>query len=101
MSTCKLISEDKLTEAAYNSPAGPITPLDILYGHRQSISQGNEYMAHKTGFTKKSISNSLVEAGFQGIATKARSLHFELWAIAKKEKISEDKLLQLAKDYIP
>ena len=28
-SVCALIAEDKLTEAAYISPAGPIAPLDI------------------------------------------------------------------------
>src|SRR3990167_8358112 len=32
-SVCALIAEDKLTEPAYTSPAGPIAPLDILYGH--------------------------------------------------------------------
>lgn len=33
-SVCKLVAEDKLTEPAYVSPAGPIAPIDILYGHR-------------------------------------------------------------------
>ena len=31
-SVCALIAEDKLTDPAYTSPAGPIAPLDILYG---------------------------------------------------------------------
>ena len=101
VSTCKLISEDKLTETAYTSPAGPITPLDILYGHRQSISKGNEFMAHKTGFTTKTICNYLLEAGFLKVATKARNVYFDLWAMGKKENISKDEFLQLAKDYFP
>jgi len=32
-SVCRLVAEDKLTEPAYTAPAGPIAPLDILYGH--------------------------------------------------------------------
>ena len=50
-SVCALIAEDKLTEAAYTSPAGPIAPIDILYGLRSSMAQGNLYMAHRCGFT--------------------------------------------------
>jgi predicted SAM-dependent methyltransferase len=30
-SVCALVAEDKLTEAAYISPAGPISPMDMLY----------------------------------------------------------------------
>jgi hypothetical protein len=56
----KLIAEDKLTEPAYTSPAGPITPLDILYGFRPSIAQGNTYMAHRCGFTEKVLRGTLV-----------------------------------------
>lgn len=31
---CAVIAQNKLTVPIYNSPAGPIAPLDILYGHR-------------------------------------------------------------------
>ena len=40
-SVCALVAEDKLTEPAYTSPAGPITPLDILFGHRPLMVRGN------------------------------------------------------------
>ena len=33
-SVCAVVAQDKLTDTAYTSPAGPITPLDILFGHR-------------------------------------------------------------------
>lgn len=36
-SICALVAEDKLTEAAYVSPAGPIAPIDMLYGLRSSM----------------------------------------------------------------
>ncbi|MCH8287051.1 methyltransferase domain-containing protein, partial [candidate division KSB1 bacterium] len=46
----KLIVEDKLMQPAYDSPAGPITPMDILYGLRTSIARGNTFMAQVWGF---------------------------------------------------
>jgi hypothetical protein len=45
-------AEDKLTEPAYQSSAGPI---DILYGHRDYIGAGNLFMAHHCGFTEKAL----------------------------------------------
>ena len=36
---------------AYVSPAGPIRPLDMIYGHSGAIEQGRHHMAHKTGFS--------------------------------------------------
>jgi predicted SAM-dependent methyltransferase len=56
---CALVAEDKLTEPAYTSPAGPIAPLDILYGHRPPMARGNLYMAHRCGFTEKVLSATL------------------------------------------
>ena len=55
-SVCELVAQDRLTETAYESEAGPIAALDILYGHRLLLQQGNLFMAHKCGFTEKSLS---------------------------------------------
>ena len=44
-SVCELVAQDKLTDTAYQSPAGPIAPIDILYGYRRSMAQGN-YLWH-------------------------------------------------------
>ena len=63
-SVCSLVAQDKLTEVAYTSPAGPISPIDILFGHRSALSQGNLYMAHRCGFTQKVLRNTLLAAGF-------------------------------------
>jgi len=38
-SVCALVAQDKLTEHAYTSPAGPIAPLDILYSHRPPMAK--------------------------------------------------------------
>jgi len=74
LSVCKLIAEDKLTEAAYTAPAGPIAPLDILYGHRPQLARGNLYMAHRCGFTQKVLTGTLQAAGFQSVAALARAV---------------------------
>lgn len=94
-SVCALIADDKLTDAAYVSPAGPITPLDILYGHRASMTRGNLYMAHRCGFTKKSLSIDLHMAGFGNAGVIARPENFDLWAIASKKAISHEELVTL------
>jgi hypothetical protein len=70
---CALVADNKLNDAAYNSAAGPITPLDILYGHSAAVAAGHHFMAHKTGFTEKSLTQALQTAGFQSIATNAQS----------------------------
>jgi predicted SAM-dependent methyltransferase len=78
----ELVAGDKLEEAAYMSPSGPITPLDMIFGHTASLAMGRVYMAHKCGFTAKSLHNLLVEAGFADI--QLRRSPFDLWARANK-----------------
>lgn len=100
-SVCQLVADDKLTEPAYSSPAGPIAPIDILYGHRPAMAQGNLFMAHRCGFTKKVLMATIQQAGFQSVAALARPAYFDLWAIAFKKKLEESELLAVAKNYLP
>lgn len=102
-SVCELVAQDKLTEPAYVAPAGPITPLDILYGLRSSLAAGNLYMSHRCGFTQKVLNGTLRVAGFSpSIAAKRRgSPHFDLWTLATKLPIEEAELRRLARDHFP
>lgn len=100
-SVCALVAEDKLTEPAYVSPAGPIAPIDILYGHRSSMVCGNLYMAHRCGFTKKVLSATLQASGFKSVATMARPSSFDLWALASKSPMEESALRSLASQHFP
>ncbi len=101
-SVCKLIAEDKLTDPAYHSPAGPIAPIDILYGHRPSVAQGNLHMAHRCGFTQKVLVSVLNSSGFQLTASIKRAHpHFDLWAAAVKRRVSEKDLKSLAAGHFP
>ena len=98
----RLIVEDKLTEPAYISPAGPISPLDILHGHGASIERGNEFMAHKTGFTPKSLKAALSEAGFKSTGVLTRDAQFDIWAVATKKKVkSNDELMEIVNLHLP
>ena len=54
-----------MEETLYQSAVGPITPLDIIYGYQKEIIEsGNDYFAHKNGFTNKSLEKLLKESGF-------------------------------------
>ena len=79
----ELIVQDKLDEPAYVSPAGPIAPLDILYGHRPQIAMGNVFMAHRTGFTARTLAQVLANAGFDRVKVE-RGNSFDLWAVGYK-----------------
>ena len=102
LEVCRLIAEDKLLEPAYTSPAGPIAPLDILYGHRPAMAKGNLYMAHRCGFTEKVLIGTLRTSGFKTVASRRRAHpHFDLYAVATKADMSEPELRQLAAVHIP
>jgi SAM-dependent methyltransferase len=64
LSVAQAISEGFLEKAVYESPAGPITALDIVYGYHSDIQAGNYYMAHKTAFTSETLATHLERAGF-------------------------------------
>ena len=98
-SVCALGAEDKLLEQAYTSPAGPISPIDILYGHRPPMAAGNLYMAHHCGFTENVLSEVLLQAGFVGLATMRLPKSFELRALATLEKMTETELKALAREH--
>lgn len=102
-SVAKFIAEDRLLDTAYVSSAGPITPIDIFFGHRASIARGNLYMAHHCGFTRTVLHAALAAAGFGSIATMARgrSPFFDLWAVASKAVLTEAEMRSLAARYFP
>ncbi len=100
-SVCALVAQGKLTEPAYISPAGPIAPLDILYGHRPPMSQGNLYMSHRCGFTLNVLIGTLESAGFLKVVGNCRPSHFDLWSLACVADINNEQLLRLARQFFP
>ena len=75
-----ILSED-LDKPLYQSPAGPIAALDIIYGHQSAIENGKVYMAHKTAFTAGTLAKHLLVSGFQCVDV-VRDQIFGLHAIA-------------------
>jgi predicted SAM-dependent methyltransferase len=79
----RLVVEDRLEDSAYISQSGPITPLDMIFGHTASLAVGNRFMAHRTGFTARSLHKLLIEAGFLDVSLR-RGSSFDLWATGYK-----------------
>lgn len=77
----RYIVNDRLCEPMYHSAAGPISPLDVLFGLQSSVKSGNAYMAHRSGFTATSLGQCLLEAGFSEIRVH-EGRRWDLWAIA-------------------
>ena len=101
-SVCALVAQDKLTDAAYQSARGPIAPIDIIYGHRPPLAEGNLFMAHRCGFTQKTLTDTLQAAGFSSVASIKRGHPFyDLWAVATVGRIGEPDIRRLVADHFP
>jgi SAM-dependent methyltransferase len=74
------LSGDRLHETIYQSPAGPVTPHDMLWGYGPAIAQGSIAMAHRCGFTPTLLLRQLEKAGFLEIVLR-RSSNLELRAL--------------------
>lgn len=79
----RVVYEKKLDieDALYQSAIGPIKVLDVLYGLGWEIERsGQDFFAHKTGFTQKSLVNALGQAGFQSMFAVAENLEINMLA---------------------
>ena len=73
-----------IDEPLYMSPAGPISTLDVIYGFGAEIERtGNDFFAHKTGFTPTSLQRTLNAAGFPYVFLATGSL--EISALAFRQ----------------
>lgn len=78
----KMVVEDRLEDVAYQSEAGPVSALDILFGMRSQIEEGRSTMAHRTGFTTSSLKAHLNAAGFTNGQFWTQDL--DLWALMSR-----------------
>jgi len=78
----EFVARDQLEHEIYRSPAGPITPLDMIFGHTASLARGHGFMAHKTGFTARALQSLLLDAGF--VDAQLSQDNFDLWATGRK-----------------
>ena len=93
---CEAIVKDKLLDTLYDSPIGPISAIDIMYGNRKEISEGNEYMEKKVGFTYSVLNGAFAEAGFKTRYGGRSQNGWELTIVAFKQKKSEEEIVNIA-----
>jgi SAM-dependent methyltransferase len=79
-----------LEDVLYQSPAGPISVIDVIYGFRREIERsGRDFYAHKTGFSSASLRATLQRAGFSYVFTFPNPPAFELRGLAFKSEPTE------------
>ena len=93
---CEAVVQDKLLDTYYEINGLKIAPIDILYGNRQEISGGNEYMKKKVGFTYSVLDAALYQAGFKARYGGRSERGWELALVAFKQKKSEDEIIKTA-----
>jgi hypothetical protein len=85
-----------IDDVLYQSMAGPILVRDVIYGYGREIeASGNDFFAHKTGFTQKSLSALLVRCGFTRVFIGTANLEVVAYAFKNEPKEFNRKLLQL------
>lgn len=100
-SVAQLVVEGKLTDPAYVSGLGPVTPLDILFGFGPALAADNLFMAHHTGFTGRTLQTELAVAGFACSVVQRDVSAFCLWAIAFAEVPTDAELVQAQNTMLP
>lgn len=66
-------------DTVYDSPAGPVSGLDMIYGMARLIAT-NPYMAHHCGFVQQTLTEVIEAAGFAKCDTTR--VHHNLYAVA-------------------
>ncbi len=97
----QLVANGQLVEPAYVSPMGPVAPLDMLYGFRPSLAQGNVFMAHHTGFIGQSLSNALLEAGFAATLAQRDPNSMSLWVLGFRDPQTQEQFRKAQQRFLP
>ena len=93
------LAEGKLLDKIYDSPAGPVSAFDIIFGHRASVARGEPYMAHRGGFTSQTLADALGLSPLK--ARLVRRCGMNLWALAFKEPKTAEALGAVAHEFLP
>ncbi len=94
----RIVVENKLDidDFLYQSDAGPISILDVVYGYGAQIEKsGVDFFAHKTGFTRKSLMGVLGAGGFPVFFVSSGNLEVQAVAFLNKPSDYARKLFGL------
>ena len=83
------VAQGNLTKPVYTVEVGDICPIDILWGYREAIAQGNLHYVHRTGFVTDSLLDALREAGFGFVSVEKQPELFQMTACGIKGKQDE------------
>lgn len=100
-SVCRRLVEGGAASTAYTSEAGPIAPLDMLFGLRSALADGRLPMAHRFGFTAQTLADAAQAAGFGGALCRARPERYDLWLLATRRPEPMHRLQALADEHWP
>lgn len=92
----RFLASNDADAVAYSSPSGPITAIDMLWGHGASLAAGAGAMAHRTGFTRHRLGRLALAAGFGEVHAAVRG--FDLWALLMMPKATTAALVPLFAD---
>lgn len=91
----RYICAGKLEEPLYMSPAGPVAPLDILYGHRPAMAADAGFEPPRTGFTSATIAAALISAGFAASVLQRDPAAFRMTAIGFRGPLDREHMAKV------
>ena len=100
------LTQDKLFETLYEGKTIsegqriPVTAFDILYGHRNTTTEGNVFMVHKGGFTYSTLDRAFYEAGFKVRVGGRNPNACDLFLVAFKQKKSVEEIKKIGNPFI-
>lgn len=80
---CHVVAAGDPDTIVYDVPGGPISALDMIYGWRL-LSNDNDFMTHRNGFTTKTLRAAFEGAGFVDVEVARRRHMCDLHAIGRK-----------------
>lgn len=87
-----------LDDFLYQSPAGPVAVCDVIYGFGRQIEQtGQDYFAHKHGFSENSLVTLLQAQGFHFNFHFSHDLEITVFAFSNRPTPAATELLNLPK----
>ena len=95
------MSEDRLLDLLDVPGFGRFAAQDMLFGYRPELAAGNLHMAHKSGFTRTVLTQTLLEAGFGAVAAYERPACYDLWAVATAGPCTRESLAALVRAHCP
>ena len=77
-----------------------VSAIDILYGWRNELQKGNYYMAHKSGYTEKSLTALFIQNSFKFVAATSRKEYYDINLIAFKSEQKADFAENLLREHL-